>query len=311
MPANPRRLKARLEAPYKLAAFLRGGAKLAERLIEANGVELCTEPFGDPADPPILLVMGIGGSMLWWEEGFCRMLADRRRLVIRYDHRDTGRSVTYEPGHPEYTGADLVADAAGVLDAYGIPAAHVVGVSAGGAFAQLLALDFADRVLSLVLISTSRALPGERGLPPPTGEFARFVTTAEVDRSDAESVIEYLVDYSRMLAGGQRPFDETVARELARRDVERARNFAAAQNHDAIPDDGRSREPLSSIATPTLVIHGAADPMFPLEHGEALADEIPGAKLLTLQGAGHGVDRADWETIVRAIVEHTAPTNRG
>ena len=138
---------------------------MAERMIEANGVELCTEPFGDPADPPILLVMGIGASMLWWEEGFCRMLADGGRFVIRYDHRDTGRSVTYEPGRPEYTGADLVADAAGVLDAYGIPAAHVVGVSAGGAFAQLLALDFADRVLSLVLISTSPATPGDREPP--------------------------------------------------------------------------------------------------------------------------------------------------
>jgi pimeloyl-ACP methyl ester carboxylesterase len=279
-------------------------------MIQANGVELCTEPFGDPAAPPVLLVMGIGGSMLWWEEGFCRMLADGGRFVIRYDHRDTGRSVTYEPGRPEYTGADLVADAAGVLDAYGIPAAHLVGVSAGGAFSQLLALDFADRVRSLVLISTSPALPGERGLPPPTEEFARFVTTAKVDWSDAESVIEYLVAYSRVLAGGQRPFDETAARELARRDVKRARDFAAAQNHDAIPDDGRSREPLSSIGVPTLVIHGSADPMFPLEHGEALADEIPGARLLTLDEAGHGVDRADWETIVRAIVEHTAPPDR-
>jgi pimeloyl-ACP methyl ester carboxylesterase len=279
-------------------------------MIEANGVELCTEPFGDPADPPVLLVMGIGGSMLWWEEGLCRMLADGRRFVIRYDHRDTGRSVTYQPGRPEYTGADLVADAAGVLDAYGIPAAHLVGVSAGGAFSQLLALDFADRVRSLVLISTSPALPCERGLPPPTEEFARFVTTAKVDWSDAESVIEYQGDYARMLAGGQRPFDETAARELARRDVERARDVAAAQNHDAIPDDGRSREPLSSITAPTLVIHGSADPMFPLEHGETLADEIPGARLLTLEDAGHGVDRADWETIVRAIVEHTAPPDR-
>jgi pimeloyl-ACP methyl ester carboxylesterase len=283
---------------------------LAERMIEANGVELCTEASGDPADPPVLLVMGAGASMLWWEEGFCRMLADGRRFVIRYDHRDTGRSVTYEPGHPGYTGADLVADAAGVLDAYGLPAAHVVGVSAGGAFAQLLALDFADRVRSLVLISTTGALPGERGLPPPTGEFMRFVATAQVDWSDAESVIEYLVAYSRMLAGGQRPFDETAARELARREVTRARNFAAAQNHDAIPDDERSYEPLASITAPTLVIHGAADPMFPLEHGEALAEAIPDASLVTLEKAGHGVDRHDWETIVRAILQHTAPPDR-
>ena len=210
--------------------------------------------------------------MLWWEEGFCRMLAD----------------------------------AAGVLDAYGIPAAHVVGVSAGGAFAQLLALDFPERVRSLTLISTSIAVSSDRALPPPTAEFGRFVTTVEVDWSDPESVIEYLVDYSRVLAGGQRPFDETAARELARRDVERARNFAAAQNHDAIPDDDRSFEPLSSIKAPTLVIHGTADPMFPIGHGEALADEIPGARLLRVEGAGHGVERADWEIEVRAILEHTA-----
>jgi pimeloyl-ACP methyl ester carboxylesterase len=278
---------------------------VAERLIEANGVELCTEPFGDPADPPVLLIMGLGASMLWWEEGFCRMLADGRRFVIRYDHRDTGRSVTYEPGRPGYTGADLVADAAAVLDAYGLPAAHVVGVSAGGAFAQLLALDFGDRVLSLVLISTSPALPGARGLASPTEEFARFVTTAEVDWADAESVIEYLADYSRVLSGGRRPFDEAAARALVRRDVERARDFAAAQNHDAIADNGRPREPLSSIAAPTLVIHGTADPMFPVEHGEALVAEIPGARLLLLEGAGHGIDRADRDTVVGAILTHT------
>ena len=98
-----------------------------QRIVEANGVELCTEPFGDPADPPILLVMGIGGSMLWWEEGFCRMLADRGRHVIRYDHRDTGRSVTYEPGRPEYTGADLTADAVGVFS----PRAPAIGAGPG------------------------------------------------------------------------------------------------------------------------------------------------------------------------------------
>src|SRR5204862_4686264 len=125
--------------------------------------------------------MGIGASMLWWEEAFCRMLADGGRFVIRYDHRDTGRSVTYELGRPEYTGADLVGDAAGMLDAYGIPAAHVVGVSMGGALAQLFALDFAERVLSLVLISTSAALPVERKLPPSAEGYARFVATVEVD----------------------------------------------------------------------------------------------------------------------------------
>jgi pimeloyl-ACP methyl ester carboxylesterase len=279
---------------------------VAQRMVEANGVELCTEAFGRPADPPVLLIMGIGGSMLWWEEDFCRLLADGGRFVIRYDHRDTGRSVTYEPGRPEYTGSDLIADAVGVLDAHGIAAAHVVGVSAGGAFAQLLALDYPDRVRSLVLISTSPATPGERGLPSPTERYQQFVTSATVDWSDERSVIEYLVNYARVLAGGARPFDEAAASELVRRDVERARDIAASENHGAIADGEAPRKPLSSIAVPTLVIHGTVDPMFPLGHGEALAQGIPGATLLPLEGAGHGVDRADWEIIVRAILGHTA-----
>jgi pimeloyl-ACP methyl ester carboxylesterase len=278
---------------------------MAERMVETNGVELCTEAFGDPADSPLLLIMGMGGSMLWWEEGFCRMLAQGGRFVIRYDHRDTGRSVAYEPGRPGYTDGDLIRDAVGVLDAYGIRAAHVAGVSMGGALAQLLALDFPDRVLSLVVISTSFAVPAGRELPHSTERYARFVATARVDWSDAASVVEYLVAYTRAVTGAGRGFDETAVSELARRDVERARNFASAQNHDLLADDERSREPVSSIAAPTLVIHGTADPMFPIEHGQALAEEIPGARLLRLDGAGHGVDRADWETIAGAILQHT------
>lgn len=281
---------------------------MTERMIHANGVELCTESFGDPTDPPVLLVMGIGASMLWWEDGFCRMLADGGRFVMRYDHRDTGRSVAYEPGRPGYTGGDLIADAAGVLDAYTIPAAHIVGVSAGGAFAQLLALDHPHRVLSLVLISTSPAVPGDRQLPAPTDEFGRYVSTAHVDWTDKSSVIDYLVGYSRMLAGGRRPFDETSVRGLVRRDIERARDFTAAQNHGVIVDDDRQHAPLSSITAPTMVVHGTADPMFPIEHGEALAREIPGAKLLRLDGAGHGLQRDDWHTITHTILDHTAAT---
>jgi pimeloyl-ACP methyl ester carboxylesterase len=281
---------------------------MVERMVQTAGIELCTEPFGSPGDPPVLLIMGVGASMLWWEEGFCRMLADGGRFVIRYDHRDTGRSVTYAPGHPGYTGGDLVTDAAGVLDAYGIPAAHIVGVSAGGAFAQLLALDFPQRVLSLVLISTTPALPGDRELPPPAEQFGRFAATARVDWSDAESVTGYLADYSRVLAGGLRPFDEAAIRDLIRRDVGRARNVAARHNHDLIPDDGHQpAAALSSIAVPTLVIHGTADPLFPVRHGEALAEEVPGARLLRLKDAGHGVERPDWETIARAILDLTMP----
>ena len=279
---------------------------MAERTINVGGVELCTEPFGDPADPPVLLVMGLGASMLWWDEGFCRLLADGGRYVIRYDHRDTGRSATDEPGHPGYSGDALADDAVRVLDGYGLPDAHLVGVSAGGGIAQTVALTHPDRVLSLVLISTSPATPGDRSLPSPTDAFGRFVSTAEVDWSDADSVIRYLLDYSRVIAGDQRPFDEASFHDLISSDIHRARDFAALQNHDLVAGGGPALPPLSSIAVPTLVIHGTADPMFPPEHGRALADEIPGATLVILDGAGHGVYREDWAAIVPAVLQHTA-----
>ncbi|MFD7925951.1 alpha/beta fold hydrolase, partial [Streptomyces sp. NPDC059742] len=201
---------------------------MAERVIEVDAIELCTESFGDPSDPPVLLVMGLGASMLWWEEGFCRMLAAGGRFVIRYDHRDTGRSVTYPPGSPGYTTADLVADAVRVLRAHEVPAAHVVGVSAGGALAQLLALGHAGRVRSLVLISTSGAVPGDRELPPPTEEFVRFVSAADDEEPDADAVVEHQVAYARVLAGGGRPVARAAAREPVRRAVERAPHVGAA-----------------------------------------------------------------------------------
>ena len=254
--------------------------------------------------------MGLGASMLWWQDGFCRLLAGRGRYVIRYDQRDTGRSTTYEPGHPGYTGRDLRADAVALLDEYNLDAAHLVGVSAGGALVQLLALDSPSRVQSLVLVSTSPATPGDRGLPPPSAAFAEFVRSATVDWLDSGSVIEYLVSYARLLAGEKRRFDEAEVRDLVRRDIERADNIAALQNHDLLEDgDDKPREPLSSIEAPTLVIHGTADPMFAFPHGMALAGEIPTARLLPLERAGHGLQRADWETVTEAIAIHTAPSS--
>lgn len=133
------------------------------------------------------------------------------------------------------------------------------------------------------------------------------MTTATVDWSDERSVIEYLVDYARMLAGDARPSDEAAIQELVRRDVERAHNIAAFENPGLAAEGEMPHGPLSTIAVPTLVIHGREDPMFPLEHGEALAREIADARLLTLEAAGHGVERADWDTVARAILSHTVP----
>lgn len=283
---------------------------MGERMVDVHGVEICAETFGEPVQPPVLLIMGTGASMLWWDERFCRMLADGGRFVIRYDHRDTGRSVAYEPGRPEYTDGDLVADAVGVLDAFGVDTAHVVGLSAGGGMAQLLALDHPGRVRSLVLISTSFAVASDRELPPPAEAFDRFLSTARMDWSDAASVVDFQAGYARMLSGGRRPFDEAGVRDLVRRELARARDYPAVQNHDILPGDGRTHGPLSSITAPTLVIHGTADPMFPVEHGAALAEAIPGARLLPLEDAGHGLDPADWARVSAAILEHTGRAER-
>ena len=280
---------------------------MTEHMITVRDVQLCAETFGDPGQPALLLIAGVGESMLWWEDDFCRMLAAGGRFVIRYDQRDTGRSVTYEPGRPGYDARDLEEDAVGVLDAFGIRAAHLVGVSAGAGLAQELALDHPDRTSSLTLISTTFAVshPG-RDLPGPTPEFNTFVQEVQPDWTDPDALADYLAAYVEMLTGGRRPFPEREVRDLVHADIRRAHNPASAQNHDLLADPPRERPPLASIRVPTLVVHGAADPMFPLAHGQALAEEIPGAELLVLPDAGHGVERADWVQLATAIREHTA-----
>jgi pimeloyl-ACP methyl ester carboxylesterase len=276
------------------------------RLVRANGVSLCLQTFGDDAAPPILLIAGAASSMDWWENELCERLAAGPRLVVRYDLRDTGQSATYEPGAPGYTGADLIADAVGVLDGLGLPRAHVVGISMGGGIAQHLALDHADRVTTLTLMSTS---PGGPGLPPSTDELqARFDRPPpEPKWSDREAVIEYVVDDLRAFAG-RIPVDEERARTLVGHVFDRTIDIRATmKNHWLLEGGDASRERLGEIRAPTLVVHGTEDPLLPLGHAEALAREIPGARLLPLEGVGHEMPpREVWDEFVAAVLEHTA-----
>jgi pimeloyl-ACP methyl ester carboxylesterase len=249
--------------------------------------------------------MGIGASSVWWDDEVCRRLAAGARYVIRYDHRDTGRSTSYAPGRPGYGSAELLSDVSAVLDGYGIGAAHMVGLSMGGALAQLVALADPDRVRSLVLVTTGPAVSVERELPGSAEEYGRFLANTEVDWTQAESAIEYLVEHWRVLSGGQRPYDADRIRRLAIADVARSGGLASAQNHGLLDSDGRRRSGLADIRAPTLVIHGTADPLFAPAYGRVLVDEIPDARLLELCGAGHGLWPDDWDTVVPAILEHT------
>jgi pimeloyl-ACP methyl ester carboxylesterase len=280
-----------------------------EKLLHVNGVDLCVETVGDRADSAILLIHGSTASMDWWEDEFCERLAEGSRFVIRYDHRDTGRSVSYEPGAPPYTFDDLVEDAVGVLDAFDLPRAHVVGISMGGAIAQLVALDHPARVASLSLISTSPAAPGpdDPDLPAMSEETVARFAVDEPDWTDRAAVIDYMVHLARVSAARSRPFDEAAFRDLAGRVFDRTTNIESSmRNHNVMEGGSRWRERLGELGAPTLVMHGTEDPVLPYGNALALAREIPGARLLPLEKTGHELPRASWVVVVPAILEHTS-----
>lgn len=210
--------------------------------------------------------------------------------------------MSYPPGEPGYTGDDLVADAAGVLDALGVAGAHVVGLSMGGALAQLLALRAPARVRTLTLMSTSGGA-GDPDLPMGSVE-----PLAEPDWTSRDSVVEYQVASQRGMASRTRPFDDAAVRAVVGVAFDRTTSPESAEkNHYATEGGGESWRPrLPEIAVPTLVLHGTEDPLFPLAHGEALAREIPGARLVPLPDTGHEFPRENWPLVLRELGAHTS-----
>jgi pimeloyl-ACP methyl ester carboxylesterase len=287
-----------------------------EKMVSANGVELCVETFGERRDPAILLIHGASASMDYWEVPFCERLAAGPRFVIRYDARDTGRSVNYEPGNPGYGPADLVADAAGVLEAVGVARAHVVGISMGGGFAQRLVVNFPDKVASVTLISTSPDGPGGASDPklPRASEKlqAMFAEGAPApDWSDREAALQRLIDDEKLYAGSL-PFDEQARRRLLGRMIDRTNNLAAAMTNPWLLEGGEPvRSRLGQIGVPALVLHGTEDPLFPPAHGEALAREIPDARLVRLEHAGHELPEPVWDVAITEILAITGLPDRG
>lgn len=280
---------------------------MSERVIHANGVDLCIETFGATGDPAVLLIGGASASMDWWDDEFCARLAEDRH-VIRYDLRDTGRSVASPAGEPNYTNADLAADALGILDALGIERAHIVGISMGGGIAQRIAVEHPERVASVTFMSTTPGGPGTGGddLPPPEPQvLASFDGGDEPgpDLSTKEGLYEAFLAGERIYAGDH-PIDEDALRTLSHRVFDRTTDVAASLSNHFLAESGAEpvRPRLAEITAPALVLHGTKDPLFPFAHAEALAREIPGAKLVALEGAGHQMPpRALWDVVLGEI----------
>jgi pimeloyl-ACP methyl ester carboxylesterase len=285
---------------------------------QANGIELEYETFGRAGDPPVLLVMGLGAQMILWHEEFCDALAGRGFHVVRYDNRDVGGSTWLdEAGVPDVAGtlaavaagrpidapyrlSDMAADAAGLLDALALDAAHVVGASMGGMIAQTLAIEHPGRVRTLTSIMSTT---GARDLPPARpAAMALLMTPVPAERA---AQIERQVQVSRTIGSPAYPSDEAELRALAERAFERGVNPPGfARQLVAILASGSRRDALAAVRAPTLVIHGADDPLVPVEGGRDTAAAVPGAALLEVPGMGHDLPRALWPAVVDAIVKH-------
>lgn len=272
---------------------------MSEKIASCGGIELWTESLGDPKDPTILLITST--QSIWWEEEFCELLIQGGRHVIRYDNRDTGLSAVADP----YSMDDLVQDAVCVLDAYGIVSAHVVGCFTGGFIAQCLALEHGDRVDTLTLISTTpvlresirTVLKGEISnidLPLPKATDHAELSDAiepwngELD-DDRVGYIEGQLKVLRNEAGSRYPFNEERWRSLITREYERALDWRGHYRQwDAILNASPDLRPrLRGLDVPTIVFHGTEDRTIPIRHAEAIAESIPGARLIPVEGLGH------------------------
>ncbi|MET9251419.1 alpha/beta fold hydrolase [Nonomuraea sp. NPDC003709] len=290
-----------------------------------QNVEIWSEEFGAAADEPILLVMGSMSQGILWPDEFVGRLSAGGRRVVRYDHRDTGRSATVDFEREPYTWGDIKDDVLRVMDAHGLESAHLVCHSAGGLLGQLIAVERPGRVRSLTVIGSSplgggegmvimRALMGrpqpEGSLPGPAPEFVAHYQglMASPPPADRRERIEAMIAEQRVLHGTGLPFDEDAARRLQERIFDRARDLDAVVNHRLAAMAQPDFEPvgvLDRVKVPTLVIEGTHEPAKP-GHGVIIAEGIPGARLMMVEGMGHTLPPEVHEELADAILAHTS-----
>ncbi len=291
------------------------GQSQQERFVKHGQVELWTETFGKPNDPAILLIMGAGSSAFFIPDVFCKELSESGYFVIRYDHRDVGKSSLIDYAKHPYTLDDLALDALAILDSYKIPKAHVVGLSMGGFIGQILAIKYPERLNSLVSMMSSpdhsvivAYTKGEDtngySLPPPAQEA--MDTWSEMKRLPAntpEERIALKLKNWKLCAGAG--YDEEECRDMEVRTMARTKRQEAIFNHWSAMASWPCRlKELESVTTPTLVIHGGGDVVLPPEHGIATAKAIPGSQLIIIPGMGHMVNKHFSHEVASYILLH-------
>jgi pimeloyl-ACP methyl ester carboxylesterase len=279
--------------------------------VKFQDLELEYDTFGDPADPVLVLVMGLGAQMISWDAGLCQMFAAQGFHVVRFDNRDIGLST--ELGHlplPDFAAlaagdtatapyllSDMASDVVGLLDGLGVERAHVVGASMGGMIAQQLVVDHPDRVLSLCSIMSTT---GDRTVGQGSPEIV--ATFGQPTAPTREATIEQRVISSRLTRSPGFAVDEDVARvriaaayDRSNRPLSTLRHLAAVM---ASPD---RTEGLRGVTVPTVVIHGSDDPLIDRSGGEATAAAIPDAELIIIDGMAHDLPVEVWQTVVEAV----------
>jgi pimeloyl-ACP methyl ester carboxylesterase len=287
-----------------------------ERTAEVGGIEITYETLGPPSGRPLLLIMGLGGQMIWWDDDFCEELVTAGFFVIRFDNRDSGRSqdiarparalrTALRLTRPAYTLADMAADAVGVLDAVGVGSAHVVGLSMGSMIAQTMAIRYPARVLSLAsMMGTTGKLSA--GMPQ---KLLLVLALFRRGLAESSTYVDQSVAMLGAMASPRVPFDEASARRVLERSADRGIHPQGTRRQlSAILTQPDRTKALRQLTIPTLVIHGTADPVMGISGGRATAAAIPGAQMLEIDGMGHDLPRFAWPQIVENI---TAVANRG
>ncbi|GGM66239.1 hydrolase [Longimycelium tulufanense] len=280
---------------------------MAEKIVHVGDVDIWSEALGEPGAPPLLLIMGANASAMGWPDEFVELLVQGGHRVIRYDHRDTGRSTHIPPADATYEMADLARDALAVLDAHDVRSAHVMGMSMGGLIGQLLAVDHADRLRSLTLALTGALDMGTVDDTPPDAERLEAMLALSTPGGDHESEVDRRVALWRALHGTVLPFDEAEYRRLEERVIAHAGTFLPATGHirlASIPLE-RGGDDLRGLITPTLIIQGTEDPFYPTGYGRYLAQLIPGAVLELIDGLGHSLPRAVHKKVTDLVLAHT------